>query len=77
MDGLSPGSVAYRFNVVPIRTNDKNCVVVCVVVRSQTRRTIVLSTRPQSWMIENFSFLAILDRRNDANCDAIVFIENR
>src|SRR4026208_2583669 len=60
MDGLGFGFVANRFDVVPVRTNDESCVVVRVVVRAQTRRTIVFATRLQSRAIESFDLLAIL-----------------
>jgi hypothetical protein len=54
--------VANRFYVVPVRINDESCIVVCVVVRAQTRRTIVFATRLQSRVIESFDLLAILGR---------------
>src|ERR1700674_3174284 len=62
MEGLSLGCVAHHFNVVPVRINDESCVVVRVVVRAQTRRTIVFATRLQSRAIERFDLLAILGR---------------
>jgi hypothetical protein len=62
MEGLSLVFVANRFDVVPVRTNDERCIVVRVVVRAQTRRTIVFATRLQSRAIESFDFLAILGR---------------
>src|SRR6184192_200617 len=46
----------------PVRTNDESCVVVRVVVRAQTRRTIVFATRLYSRAIESFDLLAILGR---------------
>src|SRR5258708_17005556 len=52
--------VANRFDVVPVRTNDESCIVVRVVVRAQTRRTIVSATRLQSRAIESFDLPAIL-----------------
>jgi hypothetical protein len=52
--------VADRFDVVPVRTNDECRVVVRVVVRAQTRRTIVLATRLQSRAMEGFDLLATL-----------------
>jgi hypothetical protein len=57
---LGLGFVANHFDVVPVRTNDESCVVVRVVVRAQTRRTIVFATRLQSRAIESFDLLAIL-----------------
>ena len=59
---LGLGFVANRFDVVPVRTNDESCIVVRVVVRAQTRRTIVFATRLQSRAIESFDLLAILGR---------------
>jgi hypothetical protein len=47
MEGLGLGFVANHFDVVPVRTNDESCIVVRVVVRAQTRRTIVFATRLQ------------------------------
>ena len=57
---LGLGLVANHFDVVPVRTNDESCVVVRVVVRAQTRRTIVFATRLHSRAIESFDLLAIL-----------------
>ena len=59
MEGLGLGLVANHFDVVPVRTNDKSCIVVRVVVRAQTRRTIVFASRLQSRAIESFDLLAI------------------
>src|SRR5712664_1502007 len=61
-EGLGLGFVANHFDVVPVRTNDESCIVVRVVVRAQTRRTIVFATRLQSRAIEGFDLLAILGR---------------
>jgi hypothetical protein len=60
MEGLCLGFVANHFDVVPVRTNDESCVVIHVVVRAQTRRTIVFATRFQSGAIESFDLPAIL-----------------
>ena len=54
--------MANYFDVVPVRTNDESCIVVRVVVRAQTRRTIVIATRFQSRAIESFDLLAILSQ---------------
>ena len=62
MDGLGLGFVANHFDVVPVRTNDESRVVVRVVVRAQTRRTIVLAAGLQGRSIESFDLLAILGR---------------
>src|SRR6266480_8023071 len=56
------GFVANHFDVVPVRTNDESCLIVGVVVRAQTRRTIVFATRLQSRAIESFDLLAVLGR---------------
>jgi hypothetical protein len=62
MEGLGLGFVANDFDVVPVRTIDKSCIVVRVIVRAQTRRTIVFATRLQSCAIESFNLLAIFGR---------------
>src|SRR5688500_3523770 len=62
MEGLGLGFVANHFDVVPVRTNDESCIVVRVVVRAQTRRTIVFASRLQSRATESFDLLAILGR---------------
>jgi hypothetical protein len=62
IDWLGLGFVANHFDVVPVRTNDESCIVVRVVVRAQTRCTIVFATRLQSRAIESFDLLAILGR---------------
>ena len=59
---LGLGFVANHFDVVPVRTDDESCVVVRVVLRAQTRRTIVFATRLQSRVIESFDLLAMLVR---------------
>ena len=62
MEGLGLGLVADHFDVVPVRTNDKSRIVVRVVVRARTRRTVVFATRFQSRAIESFDLQAILGR---------------
>ena len=62
IDWLGLGFVANYFDVVPVRTNDESGIVVRVVVRAQTRCTIVFATRLQSRAIESFDLLAILGR---------------
>jgi hypothetical protein len=59
IEGLYLGFVANHFDVVSVGTNDESCIVVRVVVRAQTRRTIVFATRRQSRAIESFDLLAI------------------
>ena len=58
-EGLDLGFVANHFDVVPVGTNDESCIVVRVVVRAQTRRTIIFATRLKSRAIESFDLLAI------------------
>ena len=62
IDWLGLGFVANHFDVVAVRTNDESCIVVRVVVRAQTRRTIVFATHLQSRAIESFDLLTILGR---------------
>ena len=52
--------MANHFDIVPVWANDKSRIVVCMVVRAQARRTIVLATRLQGCVIESFYLLAIL-----------------
>jgi hypothetical protein len=59
-EGLGLWFVANHFDVVPVRTNDESGVVVRVVLRAQTRRTIVFATRFQRRPIECFDLLTIL-----------------
>jgi len=62
MERLGLGFVANHFDVVPVRTNDESRIVVRVVARAQTRRTIIFATRLQSRAIESVDLLAILGR---------------
>src|SRR3546814_11443038 len=66
MEGSGLGFVANHFDVVPVRTNDASCIVVRVVVRAQTGRTIVLATRLQSRAIESFDLLPALGRKRQS-----------
>ena len=52
--------MANHFDVVAVRTNDESCIVVRVVLRAQTRRTIVFATRLHGRAIESFNLPAIL-----------------
>lgn len=61
-EDLGLGFVANHFDVVPVRTNDKSCMVIRVVVQMQTRCTVVFATRLQSLTIESFDLLAIHGR---------------
>ena len=60
---LGLGFVANHFDVVPVRTDDESRVVVRVVLRAQTRRTIVFATRRQGRVIESFDLLAMVGRK--------------
>jgi hypothetical protein len=60
--GLGLVFVANDFDVVSIRTSDESCIIVRVVVRAQTRSTIVFATCLQSRPIESFDLLAIFRR---------------
>jgi hypothetical protein len=62
VDELGRGFVTNHFDVVPVRTNDESGIVVGVVVRTQTGRTIVFATRLQSRAIESVDLLSILSR---------------
>src|SRR4029078_8874132 len=62
IDWLGLGFVANHFDVVLVRTDDESCIVVRVVLRAQTRRTIVFTARLESRAIESFDLLAILGR---------------
>ncbi len=62
MEALGLRCVAHHFDVVPVRTNYKRCIVIRVILRAQSRRTIVLTTGLQSQAIESFDLLAILGR---------------
>ena len=59
-EGLGVGFMADRFDVVPVRANDESCIVVRVIFRADTRRTIVFATRFHSRAIESVDLLAIL-----------------
>jgi hypothetical protein len=52
MEGLGLGFVANRFDVVSIWTKDESCIVVRVVMRAQTRHTIVFAACLQSCAIK-------------------------
>src|SRR5579863_4227400 len=73
MEGLGLGFVANRFNVMPVRTDDESCIVVRVVARTQTRRTIVVGTRLQSRAIESLDLLAILGHERQVKMRRLLF----
>lgn len=54
--------MANHFDVVPVRTDDKDRIVVRVVVRARAGRTIVFATRIQRRAMESVDPLAILGR---------------
>src|SRR6185369_14663813 len=58
--GSGLGFVANHFDVVPVRTDDEGCIVVWVVARAQTGRTIVFAAGLQSRAIESVDLLALL-----------------
>src|SRR5262249_23263648 len=60
VEGLRLGFVANHFDVVPVRTKGESCIVVRVVLRAQTRRTIVFAPRLHSRAIESVNLVAIL-----------------
>jgi hypothetical protein len=63
-DGLGLGFMANHFDVVPVRTNDEGGIVVRVVLRAQTRRTIAFTPRLKSCAVEVFDLSAILGRES-------------
>src|SRR5437660_12445100 len=74
MEGLGLGFVANHFDVVPVRPNDESCIVVGVVARAQTRRTIVFATRLQSRAIESFDLLAIIGRERQVKMRRLLLV---
>lgn len=54
--------MANHLDVVPVRTNDESCIVARVVLRAQTRRTVVFAARVQSRTIESVDLPPILGR---------------
>jgi hypothetical protein len=54
--------MANHFDVVPVRTDDERGIVVRVVLRAQTRRTIVFAPRLKSRAVEILDLPAILGR---------------
>jgi len=63
MERLALRLMANHLDIVPVRSNDKSRIVVRVIVRAQTRRTIVLATRRESRAIKSLDLLAILGRK--------------
>jgi hypothetical protein len=54
--------MANHFDVVPVRTNDEGGIVVRVVLRAQTGRTIAFAPRLKSRAVEIVDLPAILGR---------------
>jgi len=63
MERLALRLMANHLDIVPVRSNDKSRIVVRVILRAQTRRTIVLATRRESRAIKSLDLLAILGRK--------------
>src|SRR5512143_3434841 len=66
------GFMADRFDVVAVRTNDESRVVVRVIVRTQTRWTIVLASCLQRCSIEGFNLLSILGHEREVKTSPLV-----
>jgi hypothetical protein len=59
--------VADHFDVVPVRADDEGRIVVRVIVRAQTRSTIVFATRLESRAMESVDLLAFVGRERRKN----------
>lgn len=69
--------MANRFNVVPIRTGYEGCVVVRVVLRTQSGRTIVHASRLESSAVEALDLLATLGRKGQMEmCRLLLYPTN-
>lgn len=55
--------MTHRLNIVPVRAYDERCIIVGVVLGTQTRCTIVFATRLQRRAIEGINLLASLRRK--------------
>jgi hypothetical protein len=73
MEASGPGLVANHFDVVPVRTNDESRIVIRVVLRAQTRGTIVFATRFHSCAIESFDLQSILGRERQVKMRGLLF----
>ena len=51
--------MAHHFDVVPVRTDDEGRIVVRVIVRAQTGRTMVLAARRQGRAMEGIDLPAV------------------
>ena len=57
--------MAHRFDVVPIRADDEGGIVVRMIVRTQTRSTVVLAPGLQGRMIEVIDLLSSVGMERD------------
>src|SRR3954453_16451535 len=64
-DGSGLRCVANHFDVVPIRADDESCIIARMVLRAQTRRTVVLAARRERCAMEGFDLLAIVGRERE------------
>src|SRR5688500_3781403 len=67
------GFVANHFDVVAVRTDDESRVVIRVVARAQSRRTVVLAARFHSAAIESLDLLAILGHERQVKVRRLLF----
>jgi hypothetical protein len=73
MEGLGLGFMANHFDVVPVRTDDESSIVVRVVLRAQTRRTVVFAPSLKSRAMEVFDLLAILGYERQVEMCCLLF----
>ena len=60
---LDLGLVANRLDVVPVRSDDEGCVVVCMVVRTQAWRAIVFTASLHRRAVKSLDLLAGFRRK--------------
>lgn len=65
--------MANHFDIVSVRANHESRIVVSVVLRAQTRRTVVFATRAQRGPIESVDLLAILGRKRQVKMRRLLF----
>ena len=65
MKPLGCGCVAYGFDIVPVRANDKRRVIVGVIVRTEARCTVVFAASGQACPVERIDFLPRLGNECD------------
>ena len=69
--------MADSFDVVPVRADDESRIVVLVVLRPQTGRTIVFAASLQSRTIESFHLLATLGHERQVKMSRLLLgLEN-